>query len=368
MTPSSRRSWASKYANSCTGAEHGNRFSGLYAGPASDLVRCGNSVGDDPDFSGIFLVVQSIWRIYMRSRLWYKIIIYWEYSPKRRRERRRDLTVDNVALVKCENNVEKTLEGGLELIGGFGTFRSPVLIKPNICTFSDTTGYACTNVEVVEALIRLILSLDSNLSIRIVESDSENKFAEKAFKKFGYTRLEADMQREGFDVSLVDLSHSPVVRVPFEGMYFRDPELPEIITKPHYVISIGVAKTHALAFITGTLKNLFGLLPRKNKASYHSQINEIIVDLNRLIQPDLCIVDARVGLEGWNGTRSRRLDTFILGKKPVSVDATMARAMGFEPESIRHVVEASKYDLGALNPTILGQTIESVKVQFDALK
>ncbi len=172
------------------------------------------------------------------------------------------------------------------------------------------------------------------------------------------------MQAAGFDVSLVDLSHSPTMQVPFEGMYFKNPELPKILADPHYVISIALPKTHNLTFITGILKNLFGLLPRKNKSYYHSHINEIIADLNRLVQPDLCIVDARMGLEGWNGPACRRLDTFIFGKKPVSVDAVMAKAMGFEPEKIRHLVEASKYDLGTLNPTIQGESIESVKVQF----
>jgi uncharacterized protein (DUF362 family) len=272
----------------------------------------------------------------------------------------RNVAVNPVALAKYAGNIEKTLAGGLELIGGFGILRSPVILKPNICTIADTTGYACTDVGVVEALIRLILNWDSSVTIQIVESDSENKFADKAFKKFGYTRLEAQMQREGFDVSLVDLSHIPTVRVPFTGRYFDSPELPEIITGPHYVISLAVAKIHSLTGITGTLKNVFGLLPRKHKASYHPQINEVVVDLNQWVQPDLCIVDARVELAGWNGPASRCLDTFILGKNPASVDATMARTMGLEPERIRHVVQASAHDLGTLTPPLRGQTIEEV--------
>jgi uncharacterized protein (DUF362 family) len=272
----------------------------------------------------------------------------------------RDVAVNPVALAKYAGNVEKTLAGGLELIGGFGTLGSPVILKPNICTIADTTGYACTDVGVVEALIRLILNWDSSVTIKIVESDSENKFADKAFKKFGYTRLEAEMQREGFDVSLVDLSHTPTIAVPFTGRYFEHPELPESLAGPRYVISLAVAKTHSLTGITGTLKNLFGLLPRKHKGSYHAQINEVIVDLNQLVQPDLCIVDARVQLQGWNGPASRRLDTFILGKKPASVDATMARAMGLEPERIRHVVQASAHELGTLTPALRGQSIEEV--------
>jgi uncharacterized protein (DUF362 family) len=272
----------------------------------------------------------------------------------------RDVAVNPVALVTYTGNLEKTLAGGLELIGGFGTLRSPVIIKPNICTIADTTGYACTDVRVVEALIRLILTWDSSASIRIVESDSENKFAEKAFMKFGYTRLEADMQREGFDVSLVDLSHTPTLRVSFTGRYFDNPELPEILAWSHYLISLAVAKTHNLTGITGSLKNLFGLLPKKHKASYHPQINQVVVDLNQCVQPDLCIVDARVELKGWNGPESRRLDTFILGKKPASVDAIMARVMGLEPEGIPHVVQASTHDLGPLSPTLRGLTIEEV--------
>ncbi len=137
-----------------------------------------------------------------------------------------------------------------------------------------------------------------------------------------------------------------------------------MITGVKYFVSVAVAKTHYLTFVTGTMKNLFGLLPRKDQSLYHASINEVVVDLNRLVRPDLCIVDARVGLEGWEGPKTRRLNTFILGSRPVSVDATMARVMGFKPEKIRHLVEAEKYDLGTLNPKVLGENLESAIVKF----
>ena len=248
--------------------------------------------------------------------------------------------MDSVALVKCEGDVEKALEEGIELLGGFGVLKSPFIIKPNICAGVVKTGFAVTDVKVVEALINLVLKEDRNLSIRIVESDSESKLADEAFGKFGYKSLEGKMRKLGFDVSLVNLSHSPTIPVKLDGLYFKNPELPNLITKPRYFVSIAVAKTHYLTFITGTLKNLFGLLPRKDQAFYHANINEVIVDLNRLVRPDLCIVDARVGLEGWEGPKTRHLNAFILGRKPVSVDATMARVMGFKAERIRHVARA----------------------------
>jgi uncharacterized protein (DUF362 family) len=276
--------------------------------------------------------------------------------------------LDSVALVKYENNIEKALVKGIELINGFKNLKSPVIIKPNICTIDDKTGSSITSIQVVEDLIRVILNENLNLSIKIVESDSMSKFADEAFDKLGYSDLEAQMQKSGFDVSLVNLSHSPLVETEFEGNYFKKPELPDILVKDNFFISLAISKTHYLTFITGIIKNLFGLLPKKGKSDYHPDINNIITDLCRFIQPDLSIVDARVGVEGWNGPKTRNLNRFIIGNKPLSTDATMARIMGFEPESIQHLVEASKFNLGSVIPNVVGETIETSKLQFNPPK
>ena len=273
--------------------------------------------------------------------------------------------MDSAAIVKYEGYVGKALEEGIKLLGGFGVLQSPFVIKPNICAYVVKTRFAVTDVKIVEGLINLVLKKDRSLSIKIVESDSESKFADDAFEKFGYKSLEERMGKLGFDVSLVNLSHSPISSVNLDGLYFKNPELPNLITGSKYFVSIAIPKTHYLTFITGTMKNLFGLLPRKNQSFYHASINAVIVDLNRLVRPDLSIVDARVGLEGWEGPKTRRINTFILGRKPVCVDATMARIMGFRPEKIRHLVEAEKHGLGSLNPKILGKGLKSTTVKFN---
>ena len=261
--------------------------------------------------------------------------------------------LDSVALVKYEDNIKKSLEEGIKLINGFKYLKSPILIKPNICTQEDKTGFSVNNAQIVEILIEIILKENQNHSVRIVESDSMSKFADEAFSKFGYKDLEVKMRKKGYDVSLVNLTCSPTIETKFKGDYFKNPSFPDILVNEKFFISLAVAKTHYLTFITGTLKNLFGLLPRKDQSFYHPQINEVIVDLSRFIRPDLCIVDARVGLEGWNGPKSRLLNRFIVGPNPVSTDATMARIMGFEPERIKHLMKASKYNLGSLKPNVV---------------
>jgi uncharacterized protein (DUF362 family) len=84
--------------------------------------------------------------------------------------------VNSVALVKYKDSISKALEEGLAHIGGFGVLESPVLVKPNICTISDDTGYSVTRVETVRALIEMLLrtnpmknyqSKSSNLTVKV---------------------------------------------------------------------------------------------------------------------------------------------------------------------------------------------------------
>lgn len=273
---------------------------------------------------------------------------------------------ESVALVRCEGHPEAALREALELIGGFRFSKPQLLIKPNICAGVDTSGVANTKAEMVEALVTLILKENERLPIRIVESDSMSKYADEAFTKFGYANLVGRLNGRGFGVSLINLSKSTLGKVRLDGLYFHDPELPAMLSQPMSLVSVAVPKTHSLTLITGVLKNCFGLLPRKDKVFYHPHINEVIVDTNRVVKPDLCLVDARVGLEGVISGRPRPINALILGRNPVSVDATMARLMGFQPERIRHLVEAQKYGLGTLHPEVQGETVESMKVEFES--
>ncbi len=228
----------------------------------------------------------------------------------------------------------------------------------------DGTGHSVTDIDVVKAIIDLLLETDSELSIKIIESDSQSKNAKEAFVKFGYTKFCEDKQNSGFDVATVDLSSLPLAKISFDGKYFKDPELPDILTNPHYFISVAVAKTHELSHITGVLKNMFGVLPRKDMSVYHKQIHEIITDLARILRPELNIVDARVGIEDWNGPITHRIGAFILGRQPVSVDATMTRIFQLDPLDVKHLAKSSKHNLGVLDPLVIGESIEDVSVKF----
>ena len=272
--------------------------------------------------------------------------------------------MDTVAFLKCRGSFKETLGEAIDLIGGIGKLGSPLILKPNLCTDNDHTGCANVKVEVIEALVDHILEGDKDVEIRVVESDSGSKYADKAFERYGYKAYVDRLSGQGVNISLHNLSKSPLTRFDYDGYYFRNPELPSSLGDAGSFASVALAKTHSLTMVTGALKNMFGLLPRKDQNFYHPKIHEVILDLNRMFRSSLCLIDGRMGLEGVISGNPRSLGCVILGRNPVSVDATMARVMGFDPERIRHIVEAERHGLGSMHPEVVGNDPESHVVEF----
>ncbi len=276
--------------------------------------------------------------------------------------------MDTVALVGCKDNFGEALGEAIELIGGLGGLGSPLILKPNICTDNDHTGCANVKVGVVEALVDYVLEEDGGLEVRIVESDSMSKYANRAFERYGYRAYVEKLQGLGVNISLINLSKSSLAPFDYDGCYFKKPELPSPLADAGSFVSVALAKTHSLTWVTGALKNMFGLLPRKDQNFYHPEIYEVILDLNRMFRSGLCLIDGRMGLEGVISGNPRKLGCVILGRSPVSVDATMARVMGFDPGRIRHIVEAAGHGLGSLDPVVVGDDLESHVVEFKTPK
>jgi len=269
-----------------------------------------------------------------------------------------------VSVTRVRGDVTESLRRSISLVGSLNLSKVPVLIKPNICTETDDSGGANTSINVTRAVIEEVLRYERRAEVRIIESDSFAKRIERAFEKLGYRQLEDEYQARNCEVSLVNLSKEPAVTLPLNGLYFKEIELPRILLEPRYLISAAKAKTHQITRITGVLKNQFGCLPERNKAVYHRHIDEVVVDVNKAIRPDLCIVDGIVGMEGVYRGRLRKIGVLLCGYEPASVDATLSRLMGFDPSKITHIGLAEKHGLGNTNPQVVGEKVESVRVKF----
>jgi uncharacterized protein (DUF362 family) len=156
-------------------------------------------------------------------------------------------------------------------------------------------------------------------------------------------------------IPFVDLNDSPIVKARNQGQKSKLEYLyfPEEIHKSDIVVSIAKMKTHHLAGVTLSMKNMFGVMPGtvygwpKNLLHW-AGIDECIHDINATLRPSFSIVDGIVGMEGEGPVSGDpvRSNVIVMGQNLPAVDATCARIMGIDPERIRHL----KYASGKIGP------------------
>jgi uncharacterized protein (DUF362 family) len=279
-----------------------------------------------------------------------------------------------VALVPCPNYAPDTLAAAIR--AGWGPSRPPdvrgkrVVIKPNMADVSADRPIH-TDPGLVEALVLHLRSAGAG-EIVLAEGTSHNRDTEDLFRRAGY---EALAKRRA--VRLVDLNYDDfrmVKNVNPRASLLKEIAVPETIAAADIVISVPKMKTHKLAGITLSLKNMFGVLPGmiygwpKNTLHWNG-IPQSICEVNGTIPAHYAVVDGVVGMEGHGpimGT-ARKVGVLVMGANALAVDATAARVMGVDPSRVDYLALAHRARLGTIRRgdiEVKGETIERVRVDF----
>jgi uncharacterized protein (DUF362 family) len=260
-----------------------------------------------------------------------------------------------VALVPCPDYLPDTLAAAIR--EGWLSSRPPdvrgkrVVVKPNMVDVSADRPIH-TDPRLVEALI-LHLGDCGAREIVLAEGTSHNRDSEWLFRRSGY---EALAKRRG--VRLVDLNYDDLRRVPCanpRATLLKEMSLPETIASAEIIISVPKMKTHKLAGITLSMKNMFGILPGmvygwpKNTLHWNG-IPLSICEINGTVKTHYSVVDGVVGMEGHGpimGT-ARKAGVLVMGDNALAVDATAARVMGVDPAHVDYLAMAHRIKLGSL--------------------
>ena len=140
--------------------------------------------------------------------------------------------------------------------------------------------------------------------------------------------------------------------------------LPRTVLEADFLVSLPKIKTHHWSGVTLSMKNMFGIVPGSRygwpKNILHWKgIQESILDICATVPVHFVIADGIVAMEG-NGPLNgnpRRLGQIVLADDPVAADATCSRLMGFEPERIMHIREATRF-LGNASQGLIDQAGE----------
>lgn len=268
--------------------------------------------------------------------------------------------MSRVALLRCEEYdtvlIKDKMLQALNLIGLepeiFAGKR--VVIKPNLLSASAPEKSVVTHPEFFRAAVRLVR--DQGGKPILCESPGFQPLP-KVMKKTGYDRI---VEEEGCEVADPRATGVLFCDSPCR---FKRFEISSAVFDADILLNLPKFKTHGLTYITGAVKNLFGLIYGLNKSQWHlkarskEEFSDFLLDyysalLRGFEKPKVFIhmMDAVVGMEGEGPGVSgspRKIGAIVAGQDPIAVDAVATKVAGLRLKEALTVTLGEKRGLGA---------------------
>jgi uncharacterized protein (DUF362 family)/ferredoxin len=289
-------------------------------------------------------------------------------------------TIDKskVALVACdtynEDEVEAAVRAGLGLIGGIACFVKPgekIVLKPNVLIGAAPDRCVCTHPAVFRAVGKIFLEAGASVTC----GDSPAFGGSNVNMRLAGLKHVADE----LGIPLADFNKGRVVTHK-KALLNRRFVIANGVLEANGLVSLPKLKTHGLTRLTGAVKNQFGCVPGFIKSQHHAWTPDpyafatMLVDLNTLLRPRLCIMDAIMAMEG-NGPRSgnpRKLGVLLFSSDPIALDAVACKIIDLNPAFMPTSAPGEKAGLGTYhyeNIEILGEDIEKfICRDFDVVR
>jgi uncharacterized protein (DUF362 family)/ferredoxin len=262
-----------------------------------------------------------------------------------------------VSLVK-NNDPAKALADALELIGGLKV-KGTVLVKPNLSCARPQGSGLVTNVEVVKAVVKLV----ADQGARPVVGDLPIVGWDAA-KVFDATGIRAIEDAGG---ELLDWSGSHVEIQLRNARVLKKVRIARPAIEADAIVNVPVLKHHFFTHISGSMKNLFGLVEPEFRPRVHVLgLDQPIVDLYEFLRPKIAmnIMDATYIAQSvrpsgpyYGPTAAKavsRVNMVMASVDAVALDAVAARVVRVDPSDVEMVRIAVARGLGTPSPRTVG--------------
>jgi uncharacterized protein (DUF362 family)/NAD-dependent dihydropyrimidine dehydrogenase PreA subunit len=220
-----------------------------------------------------------------------------------------------------------------------------VLLKPNILGAWPVEKAATTHPAVVTAVARAVEKRGG--TVHVGDNPGTGSYGS------GHAGGDVSGIREASGARWVDLGKEST-SVAVDSRFFDSLLVSRAVIDADFVINLPKLKTHALTVLTGAIKNMFGILVGRQKATIHSlcpdprDFCEALVDVYRTRLPGLTIMDAVIAMEGNgpSGGRPRLIGRIVASEDGVAVDAVCATLVGVDPLSLGTLKAAAARRLG----------------------
>jgi len=294
-----------------------------------------------------------------------------------------------VAIVKRDfpirsDDIHEMVKGALDLIGGLKLKKGAhVVIKPNL--FAPYPPPISVDRRVIASVVRLAREAGAG-RVTVIEGVSMGTLMKRVnpalsgvCMRRGFSTIEVmkmlgvkrAVEGAGGEVLGVEDAEKSFVDIK-GGMALHRVQFPKVVLEADYFINMPALKTHTMTMVTLSLKNLQGLLDEKSRYySHRDDLDQHMVDINKIRVPDLVVLDGLIGMEGMGageGGNPVEMGIVMAGRDCVAVDAVASMCMGIENPLAVSTTRIAQHDgLGCGNPfliDVVGESVERVKKRF----
>jgi uncharacterized protein (DUF362 family) len=246
------------------------------------------------------------------------------------------------------------LDRALEALGGIPAFVRPgqtVVIKPNIGWDVPPERGANTHPVLVGHLAKLCLAAGAK-SVSVFDCTCD--YWQSTYANSGIAQAARDAGAQmvpGDDPQLYR-----EVAIP-GGVKLKAARVHALILDSDVFINVPVLKHHGGALMTACMKNLMGVVSKRDQQHYHREdLHQCIADFLTFKRPALNVLDAyhpmvRNGPRGKTEEDLVEMRTLLASTDIVAIDAAAARLLGHQPADVRHVRLAADLKLGVMDLT-----------------
>lgn len=262
---------------------------------------------------------------------------------------------DAISVVEGDDYYSNTIKA-VEALGGMGHFVSKGKKVAILANPQRNNPGAFTKPPLVAAVIEMCKEAGAAEVACISWLPAQN------WKATGLTKVVEDGGAKLIVVDSKDESLFTPVPVPM-GKALKEARVMNELSKYDVLIDMPITKDHAGNKFTGTMKNLMGLNSPKSNRTFHKEdwqtnidsithLDQCIADLNTVIAPDLCVVDATefIITNGPFGPGEiHKPKKIVAGTDRVAIDSYCCTLWGLEPKDIIMINKAYEHGIGEMD-------------------
>ena len=208
---------------------------------------------------------------------------------------------------------------------------SHVLVKPNLCSpFPPEESPAITHPDVIGAMVRYL----KEEGARKVSVGDEPVWGLKSRLCYEKSGVKEVVKREGGELVYFEEGKRVNKKVP-EGRVYKSISVPAILDEADVLINLPKMKTSIMTLVTLCYKNLFGLVPFRDRKRFHRGIDlsYALIDIAKVVKPHLNLIDGIVAMEGMGAHSGTpySLGLLIGSQDMTAADIVGTQVMGFNP-------------------------------------